>query len=164
MSIAAAILAEFERESALTRKTLDRVPEDRFEWKPHDRSMTLGRLASHLAETPSWCSMMMTSDQLELTPDMKPFAAGSRSELLGKFDQNVAEMKQALEGQTDEKLATAWRLISDGKTVLEMPRAALLRSFILNHSVHHRGQLTVYLRLLGVPVPAIYGPSADEER
>ncbi len=162
MALNEALLPEFDHEMQTTRRTLERVPEDKFAWKPHQKSMTMGALATHLATINHWVDATMAADSFDVsnappTPEFK-----SRSELLAAFDKNVASARKAIAGASDAQLLKAWSLLSGGKTVLTMPRVAVLRSFILNHTIHHRGQLSVYLRLNDVPVPSIYGPSADE--
>lgn len=167
MSIAKSLLPEFDLEMATTRKMLAVVPEGRNEWKPHDKSMTLGRLAGHVAELPGWG--MTTLDRTELdfapvgAPAWVPGVFTTREDTLKKFDQAVAATRAALEKATDEDLMVVWTLKSGGKTLLSMPRVAVLRSFMLNHIVHHRAQLGVYLRLNDVAIPGSYGPSADEK-
>jgi uncharacterized damage-inducible protein DinB len=156
------LLPEFDAETKNTRKILEVVPEDKFAWKPHDKSMTLGRLSGHIAELPNWAVHTVQVDTLELTPGQKPFSPTSRDELLQKFDANVSEAHTALAGVKEEQLTTIWRLKFGERTVIEMPRAAVIRATVMNHLVHHRGQLSVYLRLLDIPVPGMYGPSADE--
>lgn len=158
-------LAELEHEAALTRRLLERVPEERLEFKPHERSMTLGRLAGHVAEMPLWGTMTLTTDELDLAArtDLESFTARDRAGLLARFDREVEAFREAARGRDDDELRAAWRLRQGDRVFFEMPRAAVLRTWVLNHLVHHRGQLTVYLRLLDVPLPAIYGPSADEE-
>jgi uncharacterized damage-inducible protein DinB len=166
MAINRALLSEFDYEMANTRKTLERVPEDKFDWKPHDRSMTMGGLASHLANIPTWAARAINHDSFDMAPEGAPppraTQAASRAELLETFDKNVADARAALAEATDEHLRTQWSLLSGGQTVMQLPRVVVLRSFVMNHQIHHRGQLSVYLRLNDVPVPALYGPSADE--
>jgi uncharacterized damage-inducible protein DinB len=166
MSISKFLLPEFEHEMANTRKTLERVPDDKFDWKPHDKSMTLGGLATHLANIPSWTKNTFAVDELDVAPPGAPpyrlEQAKSRAELLDAFDKNVTEARAALEAATDENWQGKWSLLMTGKTIFTLPRPAVFRGFIMSHSIHHRAQLGVYLRLLDVPVPSIYGPSADE--
>ncbi len=162
--IAASILGELKHESGTTRKLLERAPEDQFDWKPHEKSMTLGRLASHCAETLKWFDVIVNQDVFEMDPaSYTPFAAGSRSELLEAFDANLASAQGIMLNQSDENLLGNWKMTSGGEVTIEMPRIGVIRGFVLNHLVHHRGQLSVYLRLKDVPVPSIYGPSADEK-
>ena len=154
-------LAELEREAAATRRTLERVPDGRYDWKPHEKSMTLGRLAELVARLPSWPVFMIKQDELELTTQQSQPLRTSR-ELVQALDEGVAEAREALANTTDEHLMKPWRLLFAGKVVSEEPRHLMLRGGVFNHLAHHRGQLTVYLRLNDVPVPAIYGPSADD--
>ncbi|MES1258096.1 MAG: DinB family protein [Acidobacteriota bacterium] len=163
MTISQILLPEFDQETASTRKILQSVPEDKFSWKPHAKSMTLGRLASHVAELGSWAAITVNQDKLELTPDQKPLNAASAAELLAAFEKAAADGRAAIEGASDEKLLAPWTLVYDGKTVFTLPKKAVLRGMVMNHMVHHRGQLSVYLRLLDIPVPGMYGPSADEK-
>jgi uncharacterized damage-inducible protein DinB len=161
--MSASILAELEHEAAITRKLLERAPEDRFDWKPHEKSMTLGRLVSHCAETLKWMDVVVNQDVFEMDPaTYTPFQAGSRSELLEAFDSNFESAKEVIRDQSDENLLANWQMKTGDTVTLEMPRIGVIRGFVLNHLVHHRGQLSVYLRLNDVPVPSIYGPSADE--
>lgn len=162
MTISEIFLPEFEHEMASTRKMLERVPEDKFSWKPHDKSMTLGRLASHVAEMPEWAAVVIHQDKLELTPETRPFNAASRAELLEKHDKHSTEAREAIAGASDEEMAKMWSLIIGGHIVFSMPRAGTLRAMVLSHMIHHRGQLSVYLRMNDVAVPGMYGPSADE--
>ncbi len=164
MTISEMMLPEFEQEMAGTRKLLERVPEDKFTWKPHEKSMTLGRLTSHVAELPGWAVNTIRQDSLNITPGFKPYIASSQKELLETFDKNAAEARQALAGVSDEHLQKIWSLQFGGKTMLSMPRAAVLRGVVMNHLIHHRAQLGVFLRLNNVPIPGMYGPSADEGR
>jgi uncharacterized damage-inducible protein DinB len=160
------MLPEFDMEMANTRKTLERVPEDKLGWKPHEKSGTMGWLAGHLANIPSWASYTINQDSLDLAPGGVTPAplppAKSRKELLDTFDKNVAEARAAIARSKDDHLFKRWSLLRNGATLLEMPRVAVLRSFVMNHIIHHRAQIGVYLRLNNVPLPAIYGPSADE--
>lgn len=166
MALSQALLPEFDQEMANTRATLERVPEDKFAWKPHQKSGTMGWLAGHLANLPSWAATSINQDSLDLAPQGVPVQPlpppKSRKELLAVFDKNVAEARAAIAAASDSHLMKPWTLLKSGQTVLTMPRIAVLRAFVMNHTIHHRAQLGVYLRLNNLPVPAIYGPSADE--
>jgi uncharacterized damage-inducible protein DinB len=164
MPIADALLPEFDREMGLTRRFLERVPEGQFAWKPHEKSMTLGRLAEHLAEFPIWCRVSVVDNGVDVaTPRPADYVPPStRAAVLEIFDKNVVEARAALSGRTDAELMAPWTLKAQGKEVFTMPKAVVLRSFVMNHMIHHRGQMSVYLRLHNVPVPSAYGPSADE--
>lgn len=162
MPIVDALLPEFDHEMTVTRKVLERVPDDRFDWKPHARSFSMGALASHVATLPTWGVETLTRSEIDVTGSEPPTALPSKSELLATFDRNVAAARAALVGKTDAELSALWSLRRGGKTIFSMPKTAVLRSFVLSHLIHHRAQLTVYLRLLDIPVPSIYGPSADE--
>ena len=142
---------------------MERAPKDRFDWKPHENSMTLGRLASHCAETLKWLGVVVNQDVFEMDPTTyTPFQAGSRSELLEAFDSNLESAKEVIRDQSNENLLANWQMKSGDTVTLEMPRIGVICVFVPNHLVHHRGQLFVYLRLNDVPVPSSYGPSADE--
>ena len=162
MAIRESLLPEFDHEMATSRTVIERVPEDKYSWKPHEKSMTAGRLASHIAEMPAWGALGITQDFLDLAGGYKPFEAGSRADLLTLFDKNVAAARESIAGCSDETFMKNWALKSGDKTLMSMPKIAVVRTFMLNHVIHHRGQLSVYLRELNVPVPSIYGPSADE--
>ena len=166
MPISQMILPEFDHEMANTRKTLERVPDDKFDWKPHEKSMTLGGLATHLSNIPSWTAYTFDRDQLDIAPvgeePLKLPQADSQSKVLESFDKNVASARAALAAATDEDWQGKWALLHGGKAIFTLPRTAVMRGFVMNHLIHHRAQLGVYLRLLDVPVPSIYGPSADE--
>jgi len=162
MAITDALLPEFDHEMGVTRKLLERVPEDKFEWKPHPKSMSLVELATHVATIPSWGAPTLNQPELDLGGLAPNTAPASRTELLARFDKNVADTRAALVGKTDAEMMTVWSLKHNGQKIFTMPRASVWRGFVLNHHVHHRGQLSVYLRLNDVPVPAMYGPSADE--
>jgi uncharacterized damage-inducible protein DinB len=163
MSTSETLLPQFDQEMANTRKLLECVPEDKFAWKPHEKSMTLGRLASHVAEMPQWAAMTVNTDKLDLTPDMKPFNAANKAELIEAFNSNVSAGREAIAGAGDEHLTKTWTLLFQGNLMLSMPRIDVLRSTVMSHMIHHRGQLSVYLRLLDVPIPGMYGPSADNK-
>ena len=166
MTVGQSLLPEFDQEMQNTRKTLDRVPEDKWHWKPHDKSGTVGWLASHIATMPGWTAVAINTEQLDYAPvdgpAYQPPKIENRKELLAEFDKNVADARAALAGASDQAIMKNWTLLAGGKTIFTLPRAACIRSMVLNHIIHHRAQLTVYYRLLGVPVPALYGPSADE--
>jgi len=158
-----ALLPEFDHEMGVTRKLLERVPDDRLDWKPHAKSMSLGQLAQHVATLPMWGSVTLTQEEFDLDRDPLPPPLRSREELLAAFDRLVTDTRSALVAiRTDAELLVPWALVKDGHKVFSMPRATVWRSFVISHLVHHRGQLSVYLRLNDVAVPAIYGPSADE--
>lgn len=157
-----AILPEFDHEMQTTRRTLERLPEDKLTWKPHEKSMTLGALATHLATLNHWAEAILGTDSFDAgtapaNPELK-----SRSEILAAFDANTANARKAISAANDADLMKPWSLLNKGNAVFTLPRIAVLRSFILSHGIHHRGQFSVYLRLNNVPVPSIYGPSADE--
>jgi len=165
MNMQSALLQEFETEMANTRKTLERVPE-KFDWAPHKKSMTMGRLAQHLAEIPDWAEKSIQTDELDIAPPgappHRPEPPKSRKDILDQFEKNLGAARAALSSTNDDHLMKPWTLKMGGKALFTMPRLVVLRNFVLNHNVHHRAQLGVYLRLNDVPVPAIYGPSADE--
>jgi uncharacterized damage-inducible protein DinB len=158
-------LAQLEREALVTRRALERVPEGRPEWRPHEKSMPLGYLSTLVATMPSWIDMMITKNELDLNPPggsrFKPAESTTTRELLQALDDSVAKGRGALRNTTDEHLLTPWRLLAAGHVVMENPRHVVLAD-TFTHLAHHRGQLTVYLRLNGAPVPSIYGPSADD--
>lgn len=163
MSISQALLPEFDNEMKITRRALERLPDDKFDWKPHAKSMTMGRLAGHLAELPAFGAAIVTTDGLNFDKgEYKAAMVANRAEVLDLFDKNVAAAREAIAGATDDHLGQPWHLIYQGKKLFEAPRAAALRGMAMNHIVHHRGQFSVYLRLNDIAVPSIYGPSADE--
>ncbi len=162
MPLAAALLPEFDHEMANTRRTLERVPENKLGWKPHEKSMTMGRLTGHLAELPSWGVYTIQNEFVDLAQPGRGLVASSRKGALETFDQNVAEARKAIANASDEHLMKPWTLRKGEQVIFTLPRIAVLRAMVLNHSIHHRAQLGVYLRLNDVPVPSIYGPSADE--
>ena len=160
MSIAA-ILQEFDHEAKTTRRVLERVPTDKLAWRPHPKSMSLGELAFHVAAAPTvvsgWCTQAETHFTGEKTPEAK-----STEEILAAHDAGIAKVRDALTQVGDEGLKEMWSGKAGGATLFSLPKQALVRSLVLNHWIHHRGQLSVYLRLIDVPLPSIYGPSADE--
>ncbi|MBO0720927.1 MAG: DinB family protein [Blastocatellia bacterium] len=166
MSISESILPEFDQEMASTRKTLERVPDDRFDWKPHEKSSALGALVTHLSNIPGWTTMTIEQDELDVAPPGEPAFRNepvkSQQEALSIFDTNIAAARAALAGASDELLLKPWTLLSGGHTILTLPKIAVIRTFVMNHLIHHRAQLGVYLRLNDLPVPSVYGPSADE--
>ncbi|MGH9663412.1 MAG: DinB family protein [Bryobacteraceae bacterium] len=165
MTLGANLLPEFDREMAITRRVLERVPEDRFGWKPHEKSASLGSLANHVARLPTIATRALGSESFDFAPGgerLKMQEAVTRQELLGIFDTSVAEARTAIAGASDEHLKKTWTLLAAGQTIFSLPRIEVLRGSMLNHQIHHRAQLGVYLRLNDVPVPSIYGPSADE--
>jgi uncharacterized damage-inducible protein DinB len=157
---------ELEKEMAGTRRALERVPEGRNDWKPHEKSMPLGYLAALVATMPGWIAIMINQDELNLdSPDsakFKPQVVSTNRELLQMLDESIKTGREALAKTTDQHLMTTWRFMMGGRAVSEQPRYVMIRDTVFNHLAHHRGQLTVYLRLTGAAVPAIYGPSADE--
>ncbi|MBM3803351.1 MAG: DinB family protein [Acidimicrobiia bacterium] len=159
-----AMLGELEREAKTTLRVLERVPDDKLSWKPHEKSMSLGQLALHIANTPAGVSRMVLQDSYELNPAAfreQPSPA-SRAEVIAAFQQGLSQARENLQRFDDASAMSTWTLTSSGKQIMAAPKAAFLRNVLLNHSYHHRGQLSVYLRLLNIPVPSIYGPSADE--
>ena len=166
MGISQSLLPEFDHEMGTTRTVLLRVPDGRFDWKPHDKSSAMGGLATHVANIPTWAVSAITLNELDLAPGGQPVAplqpAATNEALMKTFDENVKKAREAIAGASDETLFKPWSLLHGGNTILTLPRIAVLRSFVLSHLIHHRGQLSVYLRLNDIPVPSIYGPSADE--
>lgn len=167
MSISADLLPEWDFEMAATRKTLERIPDDRFDWRPHAKSTTMGALASHTANLPQWVNATINQPYFDLAPVDGPAAdpappATSTKQLLAMFDENAAAARRAIEGASDEAYAQPWSLKKGGTAMFTLPRGVVLRRFFLSHIIHHRAQLGVYLRLNDIPVPAVYGPSADE--
>ena len=162
MSVRDGLLAEYDHEIATTRKLLERIPDDRLTWKPHTKSRALGELATHISSLPEWGLTILSSTSFDLNdvPPGSP-ALSSRAEILAQFDAVTARTRAAMD-KTDPEYVTMWTLKRGGHEMFSMPRVASFRSFVLSHLIHHRGQLSVYLRLNDVPVPAIYGPSADE--
>jgi uncharacterized damage-inducible protein DinB len=165
MSITDSLLPEYDHEMGTTRRLLERVPEAEFAWKPHDKSMTLGELAGHLSNLTNWTNIIMSATTFDLADfgkERKVTAAASRVALLAVFDEKVAGARALLASKIDAEFTVPWTLKNGGQEVFTMPRISAIRSFVMNHTIHHRGQLSVYLRLKDVPLPAMYGPTADE--
>ncbi len=161
MKYAEWILPEFEQEVANTRKVLEQVPDDKLDWKAHEKSNTIGWNASHLAEIPGWVEGTLTQTSWDIAGYSTP-ELNSRQEILDSFDTNVASAKKAFEVVDDDVMQVSWSLTMNGNPLFTMPRSAVIRSFVLNHLIHHRAHLCVYLRLNDLPVPGMYGPSGDE--
>jgi uncharacterized damage-inducible protein DinB len=164
MPFSAQLLPEFDEEMKNTRKILACVPDGKFDYQPHPKSMTLGRLATHVAEMPSWATMTISTEVLEMTPDWKPNRADTQAELLEMFDKGVTEAREKIAAATDEDWQKTWTFKFAGNTVMSMPRSVVVRSTVMNHLIHHRAQLGVFLRLNEVEIPGMYGPSADEAK
>jgi uncharacterized damage-inducible protein DinB len=166
MTIGQSMLPEFDQEMKNTRTTLERVPDDKWGWKPHDKSGTVGWLASHIATLPSWLQVTVQTTELDVAPvsgpKWEPPKITNRSELLHEFDKSTAEARAALANVSDNDLMVGWTLLAGGQKIFTMPRIACIRGFVMNHIIHHRAQLGVYFRLLDIAVPSLYGPSADE--
>ena len=162
MKVIDGMLAELEQEAETTRRVLERIPQAHLSWKPHPKSMSLGQLALHVATVPGMVAELAALDTIPEPPAFIQPEAATTSELLPSLTDSVAKAKRALGGFDDSKMGETWRLHSGGKEILAMPRAAFVRAIMLNHWYHHRGQLLVYLRLLNLPVPSVYGPTADE--
>lgn len=163
MNLGQILAQELRHEAQSTRKMLERVP-DKFEWQPHEKSMNLGRLATHVAEIPQWTRAIVAQDELDFAKsDYKPAALGSAAELVEMFDKCVGDSVELLQDASDADMMRSWQLRNGEKVLMEMPKAMVVRSMVLNHLIHHRGQLSVYLRLNDVPLPSVYGPTADEQ-
>jgi uncharacterized damage-inducible protein DinB len=165
MALKDGILPEFDHEMGATRRLLERVPEADFAWRPHDKSYPLGHLAAHIANLPNWVGITMDTSELdtaEIGEESRPTQPASLAELLARFDENVKNARARIDEQTDPAFFAPWTLKSSGQAMFTMPKLSVLRTFVMNHLIHHRGQLTVYLRLRNVPLPSIYGPTADE--
>jgi uncharacterized damage-inducible protein DinB len=166
MSYAESLLPEFDQEMASTRKVLERVPDEKLDWQPHPKSHTIGWNANHLANLPDWLVHTLTTPSLDIAPvGGQPYQLpklANRAEILEMFDRNVAAGRAAIAAATDQDMKTMWTLERAGKPIFTMPRSAVVRSVVLNHMVHHRAILCVYLRLNDIPVPGMYGPSGDE--
>ena len=165
MAIKDALLPEFDHEMGTTRRVLERVPESDFAWKPHEKSYSLGQLAGHVANIPTWVGHILQNSVFDVATvgDTRPRLPESLATILADFDKNVKAARAGIAATGDSEMLAPWTFQNAGQVIFTMPRAATLRSFIMNHLIHHRGQLTVYLRLRNVPVPPVYGPTADEQ-
>jgi len=163
MSTINGLIAEFKQESANTRKMLEKVPNDQLSWQPHEKSMSLGRLASHLAQIPVWFDRILQADTFDFSrSDYRTVPADTVADILAQFDTKAQQSLALLSATTDGQLDAPFTLRNGDRVYFTLPRKVMLRNFCYNHTYHHRGQLSVYLRLLGIPVPGMYGPSADE--
>ena len=167
MKVTEYLLAEFDREVARSRKALEQAPAGKYEWKPHDKSMIFGNLTNMVANIPTWVAMIVNQDELDIAPaggsQHRPQPMNTSEEFLAALDKSAADARAALQKTSDAHLQTKWKLLAGGNVVQEQPRFEMIQDTI-NHWAHHRGQMTVYLRLMGAPVPALYGPSADDKR
>jgi uncharacterized damage-inducible protein DinB len=161
MAIADAMLMEMDMEEKTTQRVLERVPESKLSWKPHPKAYSLGQLAMHIAIAPGRIATAANEDSYEFAPQPPP-EPKTRQEIMAAFAESNAKAKQLVKGFSDARMGATWTLTKNGKAVMSVPRVAFLRSIMMNHIYHHRGQLSVYIKLLDVPVPSIYGPSADE--
>jgi len=167
MTIGQSMLAEFDQEMQNTRKVLERVPDEKWSWKPHEKSGTLGWLAGHVATLPGWATMTINTEEFDYAPlsgksSYQQPKTDNRKELLAAFDKEAADARAALASVSDQEIMKTWKLLAGGQEIFAMPRIACIRGMVMNHLIHHRAQLTVYFRLLNVAVPGLYGPSADE--
>jgi uncharacterized damage-inducible protein DinB len=164
MSLGQILMAELKHEAISTRKMLERIPADKLGWKPHEKSMTLEQLAGHIVNMFSWTSVTLKQDELDFAKsDYKPRSYTQASELVADFDKNIEDAFETLSNISDRQMAEAWTLRNGEKIHFTMPKKATMRFFVINHIIHHRGQLSVYLRLLDVALPSVYGPTADEQ-
>jgi len=168
MTIGQALLPEFDQEMASTRKTLELLPDNQWNWKLHEKCGTVGWYGLHLATMPGWATMTLNTEEFDYAPvgghSYQPPKLENRQQVLAEFDKGVAEARGAIAKASDADLLKNWSLLAGGKTIFTMPRVACLRTMVFNHIIHHRGQLTMYYRLLGIPVPGLYGPSADDKQ
>jgi uncharacterized damage-inducible protein DinB len=166
MTIGQSMLPEFDEEMKNTRKVLERIPDEKWGWKPHEKSGTMGWLAAHVGTVPEWIAVTINTEELDYAPvngpGYQPPKITNRKELLAEFDKASAAARTALASVSDQEIMKGWKLLAGGKEIFTLPRVACIRSMCMNHMIHHRAQLTVYFRLVGVPVPGVYGPSADE--
>jgi len=162
MALIDGMLQELEQEAQTTRRVLERVPDNKLSWRPHEKARTLGELALHIAMVPGAVAELVATQSTVQAPQFTDLSPASAAELITALDESIAKAKKVLGGMDDTALMATWRMMQGERELFALPRIALLRSVMLNHWYHHRGQLTVYLRELDVPIPSIYGPSADE--
>jgi len=163
MSLSDALIGELQQEATATRKCLERIPENKFDWKPHEKSFTMIRLATHIAEMVGWAKETIDKPEMDFAgQDYEPFEPKTTAELVEYFDKNLVAATESLKNASDEAMMENWKLRNGEEVYFEMPRVQVLRGMVFNHIINHRGQLSVYLRLNDIPVPALYGPSADE--
>lgn len=164
MNIADGIIMELQAERVSAREMLSRIPQDQWDYKPHEKSMALGPLGCHIAETFTWIDSIVDNDVFDMDPTTYvPWLASSMGELLQTFDSNCDALIEKLQSQSDEHLMGNWKMTMGGQVAMEMPRVAVIRMFMISHTIHHRAQMSVYLRMLDVPLPSVYGPSGDEQ-
>jgi len=167
MTIAESFLIEFDQEMPKTRSILEAVPMGQNDWQPHEKSMTMEKLTLHVANLPSWIGMTLNMDEFDIAPEGEepppPRTLTTTEDLLADFDKNAAEARQVIADTSNETMMTNWRLLRGGQEIFNAPKVGVLRSFVMNHLIHHRAQLGVYLRLNEIPLPMIYGPTADAE-
>jgi len=168
MTIGQSMLGEFDMEMQNTRKVLERLPDEEWTWKPHEKSGTVGWLAGHIATLPGWLTMTINTEELDYAPvngpAYQPPKIENRQQALANFDKEVGEARAALSSVSDQEMMKGWKLLAGGQEIFTMPRVACVRGFVMNHLIHHRAQMTVYYRLLNIAVPGLYGPSADENQ
>jgi len=163
MALNKAIIAELEHEAAGTRRVINNLPEENLDWRPHEKSYTIGYLAQHVTQLPVWVVMTIKHPELDLSKGFDRKKAQTKADILALFEEHLATAKEALQNVSDEEMEEKWTLRNGDHVIFTLPKKIVLRYMVLNHIVHHRGQLTVYLRLLNIPVPGLYGPSADEK-
>ena len=163
MSMNEAFLGELDYEAISARKILERVPTEKFDWKPHEKSMTMGQLANHVADIIAWYAVTLETDELDFAAGYNPPKPDNTTDLVALFDKNLARANESLKKSSAENFGQMWTLRNGEQIIFSMPKTAALRTFVVNHLVHHRGQLSLYLRLNDIPVQSIYGPSADEQ-
>ena len=164
MTLGQILMAELKHEAISTRKMLERIPADKLAWKPHEKSMSLEHLAGHIVNMFSWTNVTLKQDELDFAKsDYKPKSYAEASELVADLDKNIEDAVETLSGISNEEMAQTWTMRNGEQIYFTMPKAAVMRTFVMNHIIHHRGQLSVYLRLLDVPLPSVYGPTADEQ-
>jgi uncharacterized damage-inducible protein DinB len=163
MTLGQILKSELLHEAVSTRKMLERIPAEKMTWKPHEKSMALGRIAGHIVEMFGWTNPVLTQDEIDFANPYAPKVYNNAAELVADFDKNIAEAAELLGSVSNETMGESWALRNGEHVIVELPKAAIMRTLVMNHIIHHRGQMAVYLRLLDIPVPSVYGPSADEQ-